>query len=110
MNITSMNPYKSVIYTKNVNMNTNDKEIAFSISSATDDVQKVKADSPIWEEISKKYDVRTATFKDITEISKALYDAGEISLKEVAFLSFDNERASRNLETQCHTARDSNFT
>ncbi|MGG0645037.1 hypothetical protein ABE021_14025 [Sporosarcina gallistercoris] len=56
-------------------------------------------DSPtIYNQISDKYDVRNATFGEIIEISIALYEAGEISLKEHAVLTFDFEKATNNLK------------
>src|SRR5690554_5373818 len=102
MNINSVSPYQSVSYTKNADTKT-DFNLAntFSISQSTENIKEANSQqvnsSNIWRELSNKYDVRNATFEEITEVSKALYDAGEISLKEVAILSFDYEKATRDL-------------
>ncbi|SDL69311.1 hypothetical protein [Sediminibacillus halophilus] len=50
--------------------------------------------SNIWTELATEYDVRNSTFDEISSISKALYDNGEISLKDVAILTFDQEKAT----------------
>jgi hypothetical protein len=101
MNIISVSPYQSVSYTKNTNTDSITTN-TFSISQSTENVKEVKIQqansSNIWEELSSKYDDRKATFGEITEISKALYAAGEISLKEHAILTFDFERATNNLK------------
>lgn len=47
---------------------------------------------------SQQFNFRYAIFDEIKTISKALYDAGEISLKEVAVLTFDFERATNYLK------------
>ncbi|MBD7984102.1 hypothetical protein H9649_05885 [Sporosarcina sp. Sa2YVA2] len=57
-----------------------------------------KDSSAIYKGLSDKYDVRNAKFGEIVEISNALYDAGEISLKEHAVLTFDYDRATNNLK------------
>ncbi|HHY74688.1 MAG TPA: hypothetical protein GX497_15965 [Bacillus bacterium] len=68
--------------------------------------QVTKKDNPentitnIYENLSNKYDVRKATFEEIKEISHSLYEAGEISLKEVAILTFDYERATNDIKNQ----------
>lgn len=57
-----------------------------------------KSTSTVYEELSGKYDVRNATFGEIIEMSKALYNAGEISLAEHATLIFDYDRATDHLK------------
>ncbi|PLR95979.1 hypothetical protein [Bacillus sp. T33-2] len=52
----------------------------------------------IYEELASKYNVRNTTFEELTEISKALYDKGEISLKEHMTITFDYERATNNIK------------
>jgi hypothetical protein len=103
MNINSVSPYQSVSYTKNINTKTDSNTAnTFSISQSTENVQEAKIQQAnsanIWEELSSKYDVKKATFEEITEISQALYKAGEISLKEYAVLTFDFERATNYLK------------
>jgi len=58
----------------------------------------LKNSSTVYEELSGKYDVRNATFGEVTEIADALYKAGEIMLGEVAALTFDYDRATNNLK------------
>ncbi|SOC06558.1 hypothetical protein SAMN05880501_104309 [Ureibacillus xyleni] len=55
------------------------------------------ASSDIYGELSKNYNVRNATFDEIVQIANALYEAGEISGKEVALMTFDFDRAKRDL-------------
>jgi hypothetical protein len=114
LNINSVSPYQSVTYIKNTNNNT-DSNITntFSISQSTENVQEAKMrqanSSNIWKELSRKYDVRKATFGDITEISAVIYDAGEISLKEHAILTFDYERATNYLKQNAPMSISPNF-
>lgn len=49
--------------------------------------------SNIWDDLSIKYDITSATFNELNEISSTLYELGEISLKEHALLTFDLNRA-----------------
>lgn len=103
MNINSISPYQSVSYTKSPNTKT-DSNLAntFSISQSTKNVQETNSQqansSNIWEELSSKYDVRKATFEEVKEISKALYEAGEISTQEHLFLTFDYGKATNDLK------------
>lgn len=53
--------------------------------------------SHVYKELSKNYNVRHATFDEIVQIANSLYEAGEISGKEVAIMTFDYERAKRDL-------------
>lgn len=46
----------------------------------------------------KELDVRNATFEEVIDMSNALYEAGKISLKEHAVLTFDYGRAANNLK------------
>lgn len=67
--------------------------------------EKLEASQPknsaaLYEELSRKYDVRHATFEEISELSAALYKAGEISLKTHSLLSFDYGRASQYVSQQ----------
>lgn len=64
----------------------------FTIPSTITAVQKKSPD--VYEELSGKYDIRNATFGEVTEIADALYKAGEISLGELAALTFDYDRAT----------------
>lgn len=74
----------------------------FTINKAVEDHQKsssaYKKSFTFNEDISTKYDVRNATFDEIVEMSNELYEAGEISLKEHAVLTFDFGRATTNLK------------
>ncbi|QTM99570.1 hypothetical protein ERJ70_09820 [Sediminibacillus dalangtanensis] len=65
-------------------------------SSANNQDFRLKKSNPssVWAELATKYDVRNATFDEINSISKALYDNGEISLKDVAILTFDQKKAT----------------
>lgn len=101
MNINSISPYQSVSYTKSPNTKT-DSNLAntFSISQSKNaqEANSQQANSSnIWEELSSKYDVRKATFEEVKEISKALYEAGEISTQEHLFLTFDYGKATNDL-------------
>lgn len=104
MIVNSISPQQSISwYSKPTDMKTVSVEkSSFSISETvanTQDLNFSGSDSTnIWEEVASKYDVRKASFDEIKAISKELYDAGEISVKEVAFLTFDRGRATNYLK------------
>lgn len=56
--------------------------------------------SDIWEELADNYNVRNASFEEICEISYKLYHAGEISLGELAILTFDWNKARERTQQQ----------
>lgn len=91
------------IYSKNNNVQREFmNESVFGIEQAVVDAQEssvVKQDSSIiYQELSSQYDVKSATFEELIDISTALYDAGEITLAEHALLTFDNGRAANDLK------------
>lgn len=60
-------------------------------------VQESQRSINIWEELSTEYNVRNASFDEISNISYKLYQSGEISLGEHAILSFDYDRATNDI-------------
>lgn len=98
MNISTVAPYQTTtLYAKNTAMKTaTTGERVFNVPETVATTQKDS--STVFEELSGKYDVRNATFGEVVEISNALYEAGEISLKEHAVLTFDYDRATNNLK------------
>jgi hypothetical protein len=46
----------------------------------------------IWRKMASKYDVRSITIEETANLSQELYNAGEISLRDHAILSFDPDR------------------
>ncbi|MFB4165794.1 hypothetical protein ACE1TI_18845 [Alteribacillus sp. JSM 102045] len=112
--INSVSPYQLISYTKNTYIKTDSYATnTFSISQATENIQEAKIQqtnsSNTWEELSSKYDVRKATFEEIKEIAKTLYDAGEISLKEHLGLTFDYEKATNYLKQNAPIPISPNF-
>ena len=55
--------------------------------------------SNIWAEIAGEYDIRNASFDELCDISLKLYEAGEISLAEHAFLTFDSSKSPQTIKT-----------
>ncbi len=47
--------------------------------------------------MSTEYNVRNASFNEISTVSKKLYQSGDISLAEHAILTFDYERATNDM-------------
>lgn len=112
MNINSTTPYQSTsLYSKNISKKTESKEQGFSIGETVSNTQDLKRNdsSNIWEELSSKYDVRKATFEEVKEISKALYEAGEISTQEHLFLTFDYGKATNDLKKNAPISISANF-
>ncbi|QDP40873.1 hypothetical protein [Radiobacillus deserti] len=101
-------------YSKSTNKQTETLEKTsndYTSAHTTDFTSKKSNFSNVWGELARKYNVRNANFDDIKSISKALYDSGEISLKEVAVMTFDNERASNYLKqnARAHVPDDFNM-
>ena len=51
----------------------------------------------IWAELGSKYDIRHATFDELSEIANKLYSAGQISLGDLSIMTFDWKRAADEL-------------
>ncbi|WP_431026987.1 hypothetical protein [Lysinibacillus sp. LZ02] len=73
------------------------KEVAATTNLKENKIEN-ESNEDIYEELSSKYDVRNATFEQIVDISHALYEAGELSLGEVAILTFDYGRATQSIK------------
>lgn len=50
----------------------------------------------IWGDVTEQYNVRNITFEELSEVAHKLYEAGEISFKEVALLTFNPARHPTN--------------
>lgn len=97
MNISTVAPYQTTsLYAKNTAKMATTGERVFTVPEAVATIQKDS--STVYEELSGKYDVGNATFEEVVEISNALYEAGEISLKEHMLITFDFERATNHLK------------
>src|SRR5690625_3418024 len=64
--------------------------------------------SNVWENLSNEYDVNNGTFADVIRIANSLYEAGEISIREVDTMTFGFGRASHDLK-QVASGISSNF-
>lgn len=115
MTINSISPNQSAtLYSKPTSMeNVSTKERVFSMDekevNAQDSNAIQKDTSTIYEELASKYNVRSATFEELTQISEALYNAGMISLGEHGILTFDYERATNAIKRHAPTPVLSNF-
>ena len=73
------------------------ESFTLNIHNNTSVEQNNKVSSDIWKELGSEYDVREATFDEICKISNKLYEAGEITLREHAILTFDYDRATKDI-------------
>ena len=97
MNITSISSQQvAPQYLKNLNTKPEAESSSYVVEETAVNT-KPKDSSALYKELSAKYDVRNSTFDEMVEISTALYEAGEISLLDHSFLTFDFERAEHNL-------------
>lgn len=97
MNVNSIaSPQQSSFYSKNISVKSEEKSV-FPLSETVENMEQ-KDSSAIYKELSSRYDVRNATFEEITEMSKALYGVGKISFKEHAVLTFDFDKATNYLK------------
>ncbi|AOT72897.1 hypothetical protein [Geosporobacter ferrireducens] len=51
-----------------------------------------------WKELAEKYNIRNASFDELSEISTTLYQSGEISLFEHALLTFDPSKSLQSIK------------
>lgn len=74
----------------------------FSINNAVEETSNLKLSqsqsNAVLGGISNEYDIRKATFDELTEISRKLYEAGELTGLEHAIITFDFERATNSLK------------
>ena len=74
------------------------------------EVKKGNSDGAIFEELASKYDIRNATFEEIKEIGHALYEAGEMTVKQLMMLTFDYDRATQSIKMASNGQAPPNFT
>jgi len=55
------------------------------------------ASTDIWTELGNKYDPHHATFNELDELAHELYSVGQISLGDLAMMTFDWKRAADDL-------------
>lgn len=84
-------------YTASPRVEKQSQQTPFSIQEEKDVTTKVTNEN-VWEEVSQKYDVRNATFEEMAEMAFTLHQAGAISVKEVALLTFDLDRATDSIK------------
>lgn len=68
-----------------------EKHVDGSSSAQAKGGVELRPDNPreTWGEIARKYDIRNASFSELCDIASELYGSAEISLFEVAVLTFD---------------------
>ena len=98
MTINAVTPYQTTpLYAKSTAVKTAATGgRVFNVPEAVATTQKDS--STVYKDLSRKYDVRNATFEEIVEISNVLYEAGEITLTEHTLITFDYERATNYLK------------
>lgn len=63
--------------------------------------------SEIWEELRKEYNILKSSFDELCDMSKRLYQAGQISLFDHAVLTFDPSKSPQPIKTNlCLTETD----
>lgn len=107
MNINSVTSYQSNSSLQSINKRQESgKENNFTIRHSNESTQLATSDnsntSNVWSELSENYDVRNSTLDDMKEISKKLYEAGEISFRDHAILTFDYDKAVNDLNAHFH--------
>lgn len=71
----------------------------------TDQVDNNSED--IWQKLAKKYNIRNATFDELCDMSKKLYEAGQISLFHHAILTFNPSKSPQPIKpNRCLTGAD----
>lgn len=85
-------------YTYTAYTQKNEKKFSDEVNVLSNDGQKNEITPPsIYEELKEKYDIQNTTFESMKDIANSLYQAGEISGKDVALITFDRGRAARDI-------------
>lgn len=95
-------------YTASQRVETPSQQASFSIQEESNTIPPAVNEN-VWEELSETYDVRNATFDEMKEIASILHQAGAISGKDVAILTFDYDRASNDIKQYASISVSSNF-
>ncbi|MGS0765211.1 hypothetical protein [Syntrophomonas curvata] len=69
--------------------------VVFTVDNPGTGSKEVSED--IWAELGSRYDIRHATFDELCEVADKLYSAGQISLGDLAIMTFDWKRAADDL-------------
>ncbi len=73
----------------NINLNAKQKTDGFfSLPEKSVTKQKEHVATDVLQELSKSYNIRNASFREIQEISAKFYDAGQISLIRSQYTNF----------------------
>ncbi|ANC78546.1 hypothetical protein ABE65_017770 [Fictibacillus phosphorivorans] len=101
LSVTSTQP--NLWYSKEASRTiSNQVTVIDNLSNKSEEIQATSSlkskSTNIWEDLSSKYDIRNATFEEIKEISSALYQAGEVSIKDISLLTFDFDKATNNIK------------
>jgi len=65
---------------------------SLAAQNKTDEKYNSDQTSEIWGELAEEYDIRNATHDQLCGIAKKLLDAGQISSREFAVLTFDMDK------------------
>lgn len=84
-------------FSKKINQATEDN-FSKALTSSTDKLETNEVDEAIYNDIANKYDVGNITFEELKEVAQELYEAGAITLKEVATMTFDYNRATQSIK------------
>ena len=71
----------------------NNVESTASTEEKKDMEHITNGNSKIWEALGKEYDIRNSSFDELCDMSKRLYEAGQISLFDHATLTFDSSKS-----------------
>ena len=96
-------------FSKKINQSTN-KDFSQVLTSSIVKQESNKVDESFYSDLANKYDVRNMNFEELKEITQELYGAGAITLKEVAVLTFDYERATQSIKQAANGKVASDFT
>ena len=88
------NIYQQNLYTKPSVTSTNVVP-DFFIPETDSITQNSNHSNAIWSELKDQYDIRNATFEELSDISSRLYQSGEISLLDHAIMTFDPSKSQQ---------------
>lgn len=96
-------------FSQKINQST-DEDFFKVLTSSIDKLQTYEVDESIYYDVKNKYDIRSATFEEVKEMAKELYEAGAITFLDVSILTFDYGRATQYIKQAVNGQTSPNFT
>ncbi|MFF5994936.1 hypothetical protein AAGS61_09285 [Lysinibacillus sp. KU-BSD001] len=107
MKVNASQNTSTTVYSTTTNKSIHFEEVLMNTQILTKENEQ--ASNEVYKKLSTQYNVRNATFEEIVDIAHALYEADEMTGKEVTILTFDYERATNYMKQHAPTPVSADF-